>query len=89
MVILMNKLSSIVKQTNGKFFTVVFTKKDGSKRSLNGRLDVTKYLKGGQCTLDRSKFLIVYDLQAKGYRAVNVDTIESVSCDGLLYQYNT
>ena len=84
----MSKLSKIVKATNGKFFTVVFIKKDGTERILNGRLGVTKHLKGGQCTLDKEKYLIVYDVASKGYRAVNVDTIKSVSCDGLNISLN-
>lgn len=84
----MSKLSKIVKATNGKFFTVVFIKKDGTERALNGRLGVTKHLKGGECTLDKEKFLIVYDVVSKGYRAVNVDTIKSVSCDGLNISLN-
>ena len=84
----MSKLSKIVQTTNGKFFTVVFIKKDGTERILNGRLGVTKHLKGGQCTLDKEKYLIVYDVVSKGYRAVNVDTIKSVSCDGLNISLN-
>jgi hypothetical protein len=62
-------------QSNGKIFTVKFIKKDGTIRKLNGRLGVEKYLKGGNCTLSKEKFIIVYDLQAKGYRAVNKDSI--------------
>lgn len=84
----MSKLSKIVQATNGKFFTVVFIKKNGTERILNGRLGVTKHLKGGQCTLDKEKYLIVYDVVSKGYRAVNVDTIKSVSCDGLNISLN-
>jgi hypothetical protein len=62
-------------KSNGKIFTVKFIKKDGSIRKLNGRLGVEKYLKGGECTLNKDQFIIVYDLQAKGYRAVNKDSI--------------
>lgn len=82
------KLSDIVAKTSGKFFTVTFIKKDGTIRALNGRLGVTKHLKGGQCTLDRDRFLIVYDVQSKGYRSVNVDTILSVNVDGLTVERN-
>ena len=84
----MSKLSNIVALTNGKFFTVCFTKKDGSLRTLNGRLGVTKHLKGGKCTVDKEQYLVVYDVHASGYRAVNVDTIQSVSVDGIMYTYN-
>lgn len=81
----MNALADIVTQSKGKFLTVVFYKKDGSIRSMNCRLGVTKHLKGGECTLDRSKFLIVYDMLKKGYRAIDKDSIISVSIGGSIY----
>jgi len=64
--------------SNGKIFTVEFLKKDGSIRSLNGRLGVTKHLKGGVSTLNPNKYITVYDLQSKAYRAINKATILSV-----------
>lgn len=64
--------------SNGKIFTVEFTKKDGSLRVMNCRLGVTKYLKGGSSTLDANKFITVYDLQSKGYRAINKEAIMNV-----------
>ena len=81
----MPKLSDIVAQSKGKFVTVVFYKKDGSIRSMNCRLGVTKHLKGGECTLDRSKFLIVYDMVKKGYRAIDKESIVSVSVNGSIF----
>lgn len=64
--------------SNGKIFTVTFIKKDGSIRELNGRLGVTKHLKGGISTLNPDKFITVYDLKTQAYRAVNKFTILSV-----------
>ena len=64
--------------SNGKIFSVEFVKKDGSIRLMNCRLGVTKYLKGGSSTLDPAKFITVYDLQSKGYRAINKDAIINV-----------
>lgn len=64
--------------SNGKIFSVEFIKKDGTKRLMNCRLGVTKHLKGGSSTLDPEKFITVYDLQSKGYRAINKDSIINV-----------
>jgi hypothetical protein len=61
--------------SNGKIFSVEFIKKDGSRRLMNCRLGVTKHLKGGSSTLDPNQYITVYDMQSKGYRAINVDTI--------------
>lgn len=80
----MLSLSTVLENTNGRFFTVEFTKKDGTVRKMNARLGVKKHLKGGDCTLNREQFIIVFDMQAKGYRAINRDTILTVSCDGVL-----
>ena len=78
-------LAKVIENSEGRFFTCEFTKKDGSIRTLNGRLGVEKYLRGGECTLDRTKFVIVYDVQSKGYRAVNRETILSVKIDGVKF----
>ena len=81
----MDNLADIVALSKGKFLTVVFYKKNGDIRSMNCRLGVTKHLKGGQCTLDKDKFIIVYDLVKKGYRAIDKEAIVSVSIGGTIH----
>lgn len=73
-----NTMIEKILNSNGKIFTVEFIKQDGSLRTLNGRLGVKKYLKGGKCTVDQDQYIIVFDLQNKVYRAVNKFTIQSV-----------
>jgi len=74
-------LDELLLSSVGRFVTVEFYKKDGSLRTLNGRLGVTKHLKGGVSTLDPDKYITIYDLVNKGYRAVNRSTIRSVTVD--------
>jgi len=64
----------LIKNTNGKFFTATFIKKDGTTRVMNARLGVKAYLKGGELPYDpESKGLIpVYSLDSKGYRMINM-----------------
>ena len=81
----MSICADMIEQSKGRFFTVCFKKKDGTERTLNGRLGVTYALKGGECTLDRSKFLIVYDMAKKTYRAVNRESIQWVRFDGVKF----
>lgn len=71
---------NLIKETNGKFFTVTFIKKDGTERTMNARLGVKVYLRGGQLAYDaEEKGLIpVYDVKTKGYRMVNVSTITNL-----------
>jgi hypothetical protein len=75
-------MADMVANSSGKFVTVTFYKKNGDIRVMNCRLGVTKHLKGGQATLDKEKFLIVYDMVKKGYRAIDKDSIVSVTMDG-------
>ena len=73
-----NNLAIKLLNSNGKFLTVTFRKKDGTIRVMNCRLGVTKYLKGGSSTLNPDKYITVYDLQSKGYRAISKDDILAI-----------
>lgn len=77
------QLFNAIYDSKGRFLTVEFMKKDGSLRKINGRLGVKKYLAGGNSTLDNNKFIIIYDLKSKGYRAINKNSILSVFTTGL------
>lgn len=77
-------INNILGLLGNKFFTITFVKKDLTIRTINGRLKVTKYLKGGNCTLDKEKFLIVYSLKDKGYRAINKETILNIKMDNMV-----
>lgn len=83
----MNKfINRLIDNSNGKIMTVTFVKQDGTMRDLNGRIKVTKHLKNtGEHTntVDRSKYIVMYDLKKKGYRSVNRETILSVKIDGV------
>ena len=78
-----NAKRALIKSTNGKWFSVVFKKANGSLRKLNGRLKVTKHLRGGiSTTRDRDNLITVYDIVAKGYRNVNLETLEEFTFKG-------
>ena len=82
------KIADFIAQSKGKFITINFIKKDGTARKLNGRIGVTKHLKGGVSTVNTDQYLVVYDTVAQGYRSVNKDTIVSVTCEGLTINNN-
>jgi hypothetical protein len=82
--IMTDKRKQIIKAIKtGKFFTIKFVKKNGELRELNGRLGVKKHLKGGELGYDPATFnyIIVFDVVAKGYRTVNVDTVTELICN--------
>lgn len=75
-------LQSLIEQSAGKMFACTFVKQDGSIRELNGRLGVTKYLKGSN-NKQNNDFIVVYDVVNKGYRSINKQTILSVRTSGV------
>ena len=77
-----NAFAELLATSGGKFVTVTFVTKDGSTRVMNCRLGVTKALKRGVSTLNVEKYITVYDMQKKAYRAVNRETILSISVAG-------
>lgn len=79
----MFKLDKLIAESHGKFITVRFIKKDGTVRTMTCRTGVTKHLKGGESTLDPAKYLTVFDVQKGAYRAINRDTILSVTFEGV------
>jgi len=72
---------------DGKVFTVVFVKKDGSIRKMNARLGVKKGVKGVGMSFDpySKNLLPVYDMQKKGFRMINADTLIRVTHKGVTY----
>lgn len=82
----MNKfINHLIDNSNGKIMTVTFVKQDGTIRRLNGRVGVRKHLKQtgeSNNTIDRSKYIVMYDLKKNGYRSVNRETIVSVKING-------
>lgn len=79
-------IRQFINEQSNKFMTVTFVKKDGAMRTINGRMNVTKYLKGGKATIDMDKYLIMYSMADKGYRAINKDAIVAVAVDGVTIQ---
>ena len=76
-------LATILEQTNGKFFTVIFQKKDSSIRQMTARTGVTKYLKGGKKTVSEDQYVTVYEPSSGSYKNINRDTILSIKALGI------
>ena len=77
----------IINSSKGRFFSAIFIKKDGTLRTMNCRLGVKKYLKGGDLTYNPSErgYLIVLDVDKQAYRTINLETISNISMKGIEY----
>jgi hypothetical protein len=77
-----------IRETKGRMFTVTFIKKsNGQKRTMNARLGVKAYLRGGVLPYDpNTKGLIpCYDVQTKDYRMINIQGIVNLKTGGVEY----
>ena len=86
---LINQLQALdkIKATNGKVFSVIFLKKDGTNRHMNCRLGVTKYVNGKGLKYDPKDYnlITVFDMTAKGYRMINLETIKTLQIKGEIF----
>ena len=75
-------MKELITATKGKYFSVVFTKKDGSARKMTARIGVRKggYGRGMNYNPDDKGLVVVWDLPKQDYRMVNVSTIISFKC---------
>ena len=82
-----DELMQKIRDTKGEFFTVTFVKKDGTTRTMNARLGVKRYLKGGELRYDAAEkgLLPVFDAQKGEYRMINIPTITSANIGNQQY----
>ena len=83
------KAKELISQSNGRIFSSVFIKKNGEHRLINARIKVTKHLKkdAKPQPYEPSKYnlLCVFDMINKGYRMINVDTLQTLIINKNIY----
>ena len=83
------KAKELIKESKGKIFSTSFIKKDNTIRTLTGRLQVTQYLKENakKQPYKPSDYNLqpVYDLKAKDYRMLNLNTLITLSINKTKY----
>ena len=84
-----NKAKELIKDSKGLIFSTTFIKKDNTIRTLTGRLQVTKHLKENakKQPYNPNKYNLqpVYDLKAKGYRMLNLNTLLTLTINNNKY----
>ena len=84
-----DKAKELINNSNGRIFSSLFIKKDGSHRLMNARLKVTKHLKkdAKPRPYKPSKYnlITVFDMTNKGYRMVNLDTLQTLIINKKIY----
>jgi hypothetical protein len=84
-----NKAKELIRATEGKIFSSTFVKKDNTVRVLTGRLQVTKHLKENAkpkpYNPEDYNLQCVYDMKAKGYRMLNINTLTNLTINNIKY----
>lgn len=81
-----NQAVALIKSSNGKIFTTTFIKKDGTARTINGRIKVKKNTKGGKNTSEPLGYITMYSMKDKGYKNMDPRTQVSLSINGKQYK---
>lgn len=78
---------SVIRNTKGKFFSVVFKKKDNTVRRMVARLNVKKHLVGGVLPYNPQQYnlLPVFDVELGQHRMVNLSSLISFKVGGVAY----
>lgn len=81
------KLKDFLREQEGSFVSLEFTKKDGSARTLVGRLGVRKHVRGGINPAIRqdTPYIVLFDVQKSEYRNVNLATVHTLRADHTQY----
>jgi len=86
----LQEIQDVITNTNGKIFSARFIKKDGQERDILCRLGVKSYIKGtGKPSFALNKdnpYQLVFDLQKKQYRVINMDTLIQVKFNKKTYK---
>lgn len=84
-----DKAKQLIHNTNGKIFSSVFTKKDGTIRLMTGRLKVTKHLtenaKPRPYDPNKYNLICLFDMINKGYRMLNINTLKQITINKTKY----
>jgi hypothetical protein len=78
----------LIQNSKGRIFTTTYTKKDNSTRVMNCRIGVQKGVTGEGLKYNPNDYNLipVYDMQSKGYRMINVDTLQSLVINKETYE---
>jgi len=85
--LLYNTIEKLTK--SGKLFSANFNKANGEERTMVCRVGVQKDLKGKGLSYDPRKAhnLIVWDMNANGYRTIKTDRLNWIQIEGNKYSF--
>ena len=81
-----DELKAMIKSTKGRFFSAEFIKANGSKRKIIARVGCHIGVKGVGRKNIKESLVTVYEPKVKGYRTINLETLQNFKCGGLSWK---
>lgn len=75
-----NELETLIAATKGKFFSITFTKKDGSTRVINGKDKYRRLLAGGSNTVRQAGYVPFVNRNTETWVSAHKDQVVTFSC---------
>lgn len=78
----------LIRASGGKIFTARNIKKDGTSRALNGRINVSKGVKGVGMKYNPEDYslITIFDMQKNEFRTLNLETLYSLTINHESYE---
>ena len=80
-----DELKAMIKSTKGRFFSAEFIKANGSKRKIVARVGCHIGVKGTSTRNPKEHLIAVYEPKTKGWRTINLETLQSFRCGNFEY----
>ena len=85
-----DKAKQLIEGTKGQIFSGLFIKKNGQHRLINARTGVTKHLKENAKPRPynpiKYDLITVFDMNNKGYRMLNLNTLQTLIINKIIYK---
>ena len=81
-----DELKAMIKSTKGRFFSAEFIKANGSKRKIIARVGCSIGVKGTSNRKQKDRLITVYEPKVKGYRTINLETLQNFKCGGFNWE---
>ena len=81
-----DELKAMIKSTKGRFFSAEFIKANGSKRKIVARVGCHIGVKGTSNRKQKDRLITVYEPKVKGYRTINLETLQHFKCGGFNWE---
>ena len=81
-----DELKAMIKSTNGRFFSCVTLKSDGSYRKWVARTGVKKGVKGVGRKNTKENLVTVFDMQINQFRTLDANKLQNLKCGGFNWE---